>query len=571
MATNAKWLSDVQATAIDGVHSGREPELIGEQQLAYARNISARGGRAHSRPRLVNRLALPNGKLQGVRLFRANERLIASLGGRVYEINPDDWSYVEKTSNDDRNSALRPRHYYCETVGSLVIQDGSAKAIIYDGANFRRSADGEVPTGTAMAYGNGRLAVVVNERKVRIGDIRKVDHQSELKFTETYNLTGGGDFNFASPIKALAVMPVIDTSTGHGPLIVGSREKIHTLRTQLTERSLWSEVGFETVLLPERGITGPNAVVAVNQDLYFRSIDGLRSIRSATSDADSPGLAPISAEVSNRLDFDTQGLLEDAVVFCFDNRVFCTHSPFVYDRRSLAQGLISLDLAPLSSVRGKTPPVYDGEWDGVVIADATVGQVRGTDRCFLLGRDEEGVNGIWELLAESTVVAADEDPTHAIETRVLFGDSPAGLKHLRRADLWFSGIRGPVEARVYFRADKHPFWVKWDTFNFTVGTRPAGFVTPQTQRRLRQSTKDPRVDVDLDTGLPVSTGYGFQIRVEWEGDAKLEYLVAYSESILETPKAQRIANPAAQAATVPSWGYLPSFWRRHTISPRAGI
>ena len=87
------------------------------------------------------------------------------------------------------------------------------------------------------------------------------------------------------------------------------------------------------MVLPTRGIVGANAVVAINQDLYFRSTDGLRSLRTSTADYNSPGLTPLSVEVRHRFDYDSSFLLEDAGVVCFDNRILCTHSPFIYGRR----------------------------------------------------------------------------------------------------------------------------------------------------------------------------------------------------------------------------------------------
>ena len=529
MPTTEGWLSDTQATVLDGMNRGREPELISEQQAALLRNVSIRGGRVRSRPRIVKRMSLPNGLMQGASIFNASSQIVASIGGKFYVIDPKAWTAEQKNATD-LNSSKQPRVWFAETVGSIVMQDGQSKPYIYDGADFRRADSNEVPVGKAMAFGNGRLAVVVNSGyDVRIGDIRQPDHQSELKFTETYNLLGGGDFAFESQVKALAILPVIDTGSGQGALVVGTDSAVYTMKTQISQRDLWGEVGFQTILLPTRGISGANAVVAVNQDLYFRSSDGLRSVRSSTADYDAPGLAPLSVELRHRFDYDTPFLLEDASVVCFDNRLLCTHSPFIYGPRSMAQGLVAFNFDSLSGRGQKSPPAYDGEWDGILIAELFTGRISGTERCFILGRDLDGTNGLWEILRENAVQVGDE-PTQAFESRVLFGDAPGTLKHLRRCDLMFSDIRGGLNVRAYFKPNKYPYWVRWD--EFTVDAPPTqswGSVVPQ--HRTLLSTRSPIEELDPTTARLISCSTGFQVRIEWDGQARLDYLQVFQERV----------------------------------------
>jgi hypothetical protein len=210
------WLADTQATMLDGMNRGREPELLSDQQAHLLRNLSTRGGRVRSRPRLVKRASMPTGLMQGASVFKTNGKILSAVGGRVYEIDPSTWTRVELTGADS-NNPKKPRVWMCETPGSIIIQDNQARPFIYDGVKFRRSDEDEVPVGSVMAFGNGRLAVAVNDGlAVRIGDIRQGEHQSEMKFTETYNLLGGGDFAFESPVRALAVLPVVDTGSGQG-------------------------------------------------------------------------------------------------------------------------------------------------------------------------------------------------------------------------------------------------------------------------------------------------------------------------------------------------------------------
>jgi hypothetical protein len=570
MPITEAMLVDTQSTLIEGMNQSRDPGLIGEHQAALLRNISVRGGKARSRPRFVKRMNLPTGKLQGLKVFKNAGTLIVGVSGRIYEINPSSWVSEEMTSNSDRNNANCPRHYYETTVSTLVIQDGQSTPFIYDGAQFRRAKSDEVPVGTAMAYGNGRLAVAIQGgTNVRLGDIRKPGHQSELKFTEWTSLLGGGDISFPG-VKSLSYLPVIDTGSGHGPLIVGCDDAVYTLRTQITQRDLWAEVGFQTVLLPTRGITGASATVAVNQDLYFRSSDGLRSIRTSTSDYEAPGLAPLSVEVRNRIDYDTQSLLGDAQVVLFDNRLLVTHSPFVYSNRSLAQGLIAFNFDSISGRGSKSPPVYDGEWDEMVIADMSTGRIGGTERCFISGRDSDGQNALWELLPETYSPVADT-VTSVYESRTMFGDSPGTTKRLRRADLWFSNIVGNLSARVYFRPAHYPYWIHWQNFESVVTGTQNSWSTLRSQRRAPLKTKTPMEDVDPQTGVPYIHAEGFQIRVEWDGIAQLDHAQVWQERLSDATFTDDELESSPIVVTPPSTAIEPTFWHTHNLSPLAGI
>jgi hypothetical protein len=573
----SNWLSDSQSTVLDGMNSGRTPELISESQAALLRNVSIRGGRVRSRPRFVLRGVIPNlgavpsvGIVQGAAIFSKTGTMLISIAGYVFEVNVDSFFPVKLLSTE-RNNPKLPRVWFCETAGSIVMQDSQSKPLIYDGATARRAESDEVPVGRAMAFGNGRLAVVVNGgRDVRLGDIRKPEHQSELKFTETFSLNGGGDFAFPENVEALAVLPVVDTGSGQGSLIVGCERSVHSLKTHITQRDLWGEVAFQTVVLPNRGIVGGSAVVAVNQDLYFRSSDGLRSLRTSTADYSAPGLAPLSVEVRHRFDYDTPFLLKDAQVVYFDNRVLCTHSPFIHGPRSLAQGLIALNFDAISGRGEKSSPAFDGEWDGLQISSVVTGRIRGVERCFIVsGRF------IYEVLPE----AADQShpnadsPTQVTETRVLFGDSPATTKVLRRADLQFSNIRTALEVRVYFRPVGYGAWTKWDEFTVSAPTGGSWNQRVRPQSRQRLSTRSvPEAPQNPNTGAPVSVGTGFQVRVEFEGLAHLDKVTVFQERTDFSPYA---ANPgigdSSGPTTLAAGQIEPAFWNTFPVSPLSGI
>jgi hypothetical protein len=144
------------------------------------------------------------------------------------------------------------------------------------------------------------------------------------------------------------------------------------------------------------------------------------------------------------------------------------------------------------------------------------------------------------------------------------------IKSVRRCDVQFSNIRSGLVVRVLFRPDKYPHWVQWD--QFSVDAPPAqawGRVVPQHRSLL--STRTPVEYVDPSTNRLVSCATGFQVRVEWDGFARLDYLQLFQERVSMMPYADNQApNSQTDVVTVPSWASSPSFWYTHPVSPLAG-
>lgn len=567
MVSNPKWTPDFVPAFPTGMDSGKDPDLIPQTSAARLRNVSLRGGRPKSRPRFVKRHDLPVGKIQGAAVFSERGVLLVSLDGRVYEVNPNSWGRVEKTSDSDRNNPNRPRHYFCETVGSMVIQDDQSEPIIYDGDQFRRAKEDEVPVGAMMAYSNGRLSVAVaNRRSVRIGDIRQEEHQSELKFTETYSLLGGGDFAFPSRVTALASLPVIDTASGQGSLCVGCREGFSSLKTQITSRDIWPDVSFATEVFPDVGVVGHRAVAGVNQDLFFIAKDGLRTFRATVSDYESYGLVPISREMAHRTDFNEESFLEDSAVVLFDNRVLFTHSPAKYGNRFINLGLGSLNLDSLARSGQKSPPVFDGEWDGLAIAELVAGEISGQRRCFIVGRDAAGNNAIWEVLPERADRTDGDSPTQEVVTGQLVGAGKNAFKTLRRCDAVFSNIRENLTVQFFFRPDNYPYWVKWDELS-VAAPAPGGWGSVQ-PGYLPLSTRSVPERFNEQVQKFLHHGHGFQIKVVWTGRAKIELIQLFTEVIPQPSVSINVEGGSPILSnSVPEGQQVESFWFPFSASP----
>lgn len=554
-----RWLREVQSVVLGGQNASRDPDILPEDQFARGRNVSVRGGRLRPRPVILKRTTLDTGIFQGATYFsKHGGSLVASIGGKIFQIDVSDFSDVELLPGD-RNAPHDTQAWFCETPSTLLIQNNRAYPISYNGAEVRRLEDPEVPIGSAMAFSNGRLAVVMGDGTlVRVGDIYKPDKiGSELQFTEWTALLGGGTFGFPSKVVALASIPVINTATGHGSLVVACRDRTYTLRTEITDRETWySTAGFQTILFPFTGFTGPVSFANVNQDIFFRAVDGLRSLRLTVADYNDAGSVPVSREVRNVLDHDTDYLLPFTSIVYFDNRVLMTHSPSyeLYDGRGIAGGMIALNFDPLSERGQQFRSAFEGEWDGIKISQLVVGKFNDRDRCFAFAIDEAGDNVLVEILAEGSEESLEgEDPipcVSSVETRAFSGGDPKLLKQLVRADLHLSDIRGSVDVKVQFRPDNYPFWVDWDEWTVCaqMSQELTGFsikpemAMPQFRSKLVTKSIPDKGMTEWMNGRPFCVGHTFQIRVEWTGQARIEHLQVHMEPKLEAPYAEEPAS-----------------------------
>lgn len=517
--------------------------------MAWAKNVTIRDGKPRTRSyKLVQRATLPAGLVQGGGYFSNDGgKFILSIWGQLWRVlvNANNVT-VDQIPLDIRNSATLLQSWTCETAGSFLVQDGESDCIIYDGSIARRANPliDEVPLGRQMAYGNGRLCVAVAGNQLKAGDITTQVFQSELSFTETNYLNGGGAFLFPNGITALAFLPANNTFSGYGSLMVFGRNLLNSLHLEITARDRWGITeGFEVVVVPN-GSAGQDTVIKVNQDLYFRDGQGeIWSVRSASSDAGSPGNAPLSREVSRIVDYETEQLVQYSSAIYFDSRLLFLASPIVNRFGGASfKSIISLDASPLATMRGKQPPAYDGVAEGLNFVRLLEGRINGVNRAFAISSDDDGENRLWEIvpsgqsdqyfiaggvLAESPVKAQEES------RRFVFGETP---HQVMRLDLWPSEIEGSVSVQVYWRADNRTKWQLWSEFSMCAKMDNANgeWLNLNAQERGRVKTLSaPSVNDDIDN-QQADVGFGFQVRVVWIGQMLIDRMVMWARPLDES-------------------------------------
>lgn len=549
------WRALTQVVTNEGVNSSFRPDQIGTAQMAWAQNVTIREGKPRTRTyKLIQRAILPTGLVQGAGYFSlGGGRFIVSIWGQIYRILVNGVQVsVDPIPLAFRNSSVLRTAWMCETAGSFLIQDGQSNCIIYDGSTARRAdpSQDEVPLGRQMAYGNGRLCVAVNGNQVKAGDITTSVFQSELKFTETNYLNGGGSFLFTYNVSALQFLPANNTFSGYGSLLVFGTQFTNSLHMEITSRDLWSlKDGFEVVVIPI-GACCQDVVIKVNQDLYFRDAQGeIWSVRSASSDQNGPGNAPLSREVARIVDYETEQLVPLSSAIYFDSRLLFLASPVVNKYGSASfQNIISLDAALLASMRGKQPPAYDGVANGLQFVKLVAGRIQGVNRAFAISTDPDGANRLWEIVPNADADAYLSDDGALVKNRVqsqvesrrfMFGGSAedgTDFWRLCRMDIWPTDIENEVDVQVYYRTDNRSQWRFWSSFHMcaTMDNADGEWLNLESQERGRvKSLTMPDTYDDIENEMN-TVGFGFQVKIVWQGQMLIDRIKLWATPLDDT-------------------------------------
>jgi hypothetical protein len=459
----------------------------------------------------------------------------------------------------DPNSTSLGQAWFQQAELFLIIQDGQKRAIIYDGSKSFRSdiVQQQVPTGTVMAYGKGRLWVAVNKREFVAGDIvggqehdttypNRVD--AVLYFTENTFLAGGGSFSVplqSGDITAMIFMPVLDTSTGNGTLLVSTERAVFSVNASV-DRDTWQNTSspIQTIVMIGNGAVSQYSVAqTTNSDIFYRARDGVRSFFLAIREfQNSWGSTPNSTEMDRVLPFDDPLLLKYGSMIQFDNRLLFTVQPMPTLENAYHRGLGVLDFNLISSMKSKSPPVYEGIWTGFQPILLFKGDIGGKERAFSWARNAAGLNELWEFDRVSGFDNTNARVPSFIESRSMFGRepsaSPMSWKRIESVEIWVDDIRGEVDFTLYYKPDQYPCWVEWGRPQSvcseyqTCAGDDALCTIPSVKRPTFKTRlnfgQPPDGDMAVDD-KPSRVGYEFQTRLDWTGHCRVrKFLVRFT-------------------------------------------
>lgn len=564
-----------------GQDAGRSPNLIGENQCARAENLIFRGGVPGTRPGFLLRgLTFTNpsmaynangtflsddtggdesranflgGRFQGAGYYAPRnlpESFIVQVSGRLYQVIPNTTggAVVTEIKLEQRSSRHRRLAYMQQADRFMIVQDGESRPIIYDGITARRAKANEVPVGTIMAYGMGRL-VVVRNRNIYFGDLYGSHDgtdpgDSVLTFEESTFLNEGypAAISFAlGRISGARFVPQQDSSVGDGELLVFAEGGVSSFFLS-QPRENWKQSAFQRITLLNIGSRGHRAAVSINGDLWFRSNEGWRSYRQARAEINGWARLPMSTEVRNYVDVDTDQWLIYGSAVTFDNRLIGTCTPRPNQGRLIHKGLLVLDFDVLSSFGDTVKPAWDGHWHGLDVTQLVEGSFKSSRRAFAFAIDAGGQNSLHEITKNA---ARDTGGQIPCELAMRSYDFKAGYneKEIYSADAWFSHIKSSIAPTLTYRPDQQPEWQPWFTRNAVapIGTCQeitcGGCPTIRYNFAPRLTFPKPGNVTDTFTGRHMRLGYEFQPKLTWTGSAKLHRFRLHAMQLVEDSKA----------------------------------
>lgn len=510
------YVFDGQTTFVGGQDASKTPEYVPENAYFSGINTTCKNGAIGPRDGF-NRLPLVfpdeglsiggktpykyenlfrQGKYQAsIPYFIGSQPfMLVVVSGLIYGINLSTFSVTPiPISDGSRINEFSRRVNWSFASRYVVIFDFPSFPVIIENLTARRAdpADNEVPISVLGCYNQNRLFIGNAGNEFTGGDptgslaapdapitFLEIETPGSPFFGEIFQLPT--DYN-NPPITAMTFLQLVDTSTGIGPLIVATRDQVFAFRTD-QPRTGWSLDSsgnsvvnqFGSCIVNNAGIAGPRSFTNVNSDLFFISIDG--QIRTLSMSRDEQGKwskVPLSREVRNWLKYRDKSLVPLATMAYFNNNIFATANPYRVTARTLDQdpisdyafgGLVVLETDNISTLREESPPVWAGLWTGIRPMDfCTVGT-----RCFVISKDEESINHIWEITPDVTVDKADYKERYirsVFYTRNFDFQDEFKNKELLYLDTHFDNVRGDFKVKVDFRPAHGPYFLPWGTFN----------------------------------------------------------------------------------------------------------
>lgn len=401
----------------------------------------------------------------------------------------------------------------------------------------------ELPPGRVGAYGLGRNWMSLVDGKQFIGSdivggssgtIPNAKRDAVLRVTENTTLNGGGFFAVpGSPgeIKAMIFTETMDSSLGQGPLQVCTSHSIFSCNTP-SDRTTWQDLTNPILTESAKGGGGLSqwSTINGNSDVLSRDVTGIRSLVLTRREFNTWGNVPISREIQNQLNRDSEDLLAYTSAVMFDNRhLLTTEGEVVENRGVIWKRLTATNYETISSLQGKAPAVYDAlYWEGLNIFQILKGDFDNVERCFAftLNRKTNEIE-LWEVLKSSAPVIYDDVDTRIVWSfdlpRIDFGQmDPRTRQRLRlgQSEISVNDLRGKVSFQIYYRPEFWPCWVPWCEWEECSDNEDPNSSKPSYRPVMGLPEPDPHW-FDCNTNRPLREAYFFQVRVVVTGHCRV--------------------------------------------------
>ena len=196
--------------------------------------------------------------------------------------------------------------------------------------------------------------------------------------------------------------------------------------------------------------------------------------------------------------------------------------------------MVAFNFDPLSSVTGKSNPVYDGTWRGLNILKVVTGFFGGLQRtfAFVLNTTSNSIE-LWEIEQWTGDPVFDNGSTPVtmqFETPCFFNQtnqkSPFDLCQLIDGEIYADSMQGVLNFLIEYRPDFDTEWHVWNSWSLDAGDTPS--------YRTRMGFGSPPDDFNNPMQRQTREGYFFQLRVTISGPARVRG-IRLKASILPQP------------------------------------
>lgn len=484
---------------------------------------------------------------------RDESRILIVSGGRKWDfripidhplsavVEMEEVPYIGAQAGVPHHQSNRDLHlaWVYQAENYVLSQDANGPTWFWDGVNPSRiskglnenSKEGSMIANGASAgvYAHGRIVQAVNNRQVIVGDIIHKNNLTSSKnilgMTEqVYWATGS---HFAPPsvmgeIRAMGILPLQDTTHGHGDVIVHCADGAFSLDVSQYPRENWTNLRLTKILPVESGALGPYAHAGVFGDHFFRSRAGVQSIRSAAANTERLGspLEPVSEAVSTFLDADYEPYLKFCSMASWQRhrKLFTTTGMYAEGRSRGGKGFVSLNLLP-------TPGQDAPGWDGLQTLPKEIQNVHhivkavinSKERIFIIASGADGKTRLAEMVPELEYDILEDGGIQQIEcqviSRIISGPDPYKVDQLTRGVVKFQNVTTPLCWEVYCRNGEDENWRLMDKGE-EPGVNPGGFaLSRQVGKSVTYGLGSPPKGKERATG--------FQFLVKWTGRADL--------------------------------------------------
>lgn len=570
MAAQLKCFDSVHSL-YQGQNGGVTPRLVLDKQYAKGINVVCRGGLITPRPgyKAVDLIFATQhdydlftyGRFQGAEEYQVGNKTyhVVAVNGTIFIIDPLTGQVGNISAETACMDEFAKRLYFCQAEQYFIIQDGINTPIILDGlaARLADHTASEIPVGTIMKYGHGRIFVKTLKFSFLAGDIYMPNNPGTvLLFTETVYWNGGGAFCLPVDLGEITGMEFtqdFDTGTGAGPLVVFAEHGWHSYDV-FKPRMYWQDQDIGKVQMRGSGNPSTAGIAVVHDDLMFMSWLGPCSYKLMKAEnTQRRRFTRLWQEIGNVMKAETSWIMPFASAVLFNDRLLFTmvgekcwaksiDNDDVPDYRF--RSIASLDLSPMSgmsNMKDEVGAAWDGVWTGIKPTQLIAGLYENVNRCFAYTKDESNRNLLYEIVTDRKYDCEDKKINCRLYTGLLSFVAFEGafrtaravqymFKRLKVAKLWVDSFSGDVDIKLYCRPDSTTEYGLISSMSISApqmyAPAPEDVITTgyEQTRSYLQFPEFDRTITDIVLNKALTCGFEFQFLLEWDGYMQLSRL-----------------------------------------------